>query len=165
MLRVCAAKWQLGLRHAMRIEPHDPASQELAAADPTELGAPPPAGYDPADYRWVPVRRAPAMTAGPRRSSAASSCSPTPASPGRRPARRRSLTPPQPSANQPALSSTPMVDEATFQHIKTYLLGQLSARTLLLNMAARRAQEPGYAYYMILLDGRMLGDGPGDLSD
>ena len=40
-------------------EPHDPASQELAAADPTELGAPPPAGYDPADYRWVPVRRRP----------------------------------------------------------------------------------------------------------
>ena len=40
-------------------EPRDPASQELAAADPTELGAPPPAGYDPAHYRWVPVRRRP----------------------------------------------------------------------------------------------------------
>lgn len=58
-----------------------------------------------------------------------------------------------------------MVDEAAFQHIKTYLLGQLSARTLLLNMAARRAQQPGYAYYMILLDGRTLGDGSGDLAD
>ncbi len=40
-------------------EPHDPASQALAATDPTEQGAPPPAGYDPADYRWVPVRRRP----------------------------------------------------------------------------------------------------------
>ena len=40
-------------------EPHAPASQELAAADATEQGAPPPAGYDPADYRWVPVRRRP----------------------------------------------------------------------------------------------------------
>ncbi|MEA3033076.1 MAG: hypothetical protein QOH86_1092 [Sphingomonadales bacterium] len=30
-----------------------------AAADPTEEGAPPPDGYDPADYRWVPVRRRP----------------------------------------------------------------------------------------------------------
>jgi hypothetical protein len=27
--------------------------------DPTEDGAPPPDGYDPADYRWVPVRRRP----------------------------------------------------------------------------------------------------------
>ena len=43
----------------LRPEPHDPASQELAAADATEQGAPPPAGYDPADYRWVPVRRRP----------------------------------------------------------------------------------------------------------
>jgi len=36
--------------------------QELAPAaapDPTEEGAPPPEGYDPADYRWVPVRRRP----------------------------------------------------------------------------------------------------------
>ncbi|WP_166041616.1 hypothetical protein [Sphingosinicella sp. YJ22] len=40
-------------------EPRAPASQELAAADPTEQGAPPPAGYDPAEYRWVPVRRRP----------------------------------------------------------------------------------------------------------
>lgn len=40
-------------------EPHAPASQELAATDPTEQGAPLPAGYDPADYRWVPVRRRP----------------------------------------------------------------------------------------------------------
>ena len=40
-------------------EPHPPASKELAATDGTELGAPPPAGYDPADYRWVPVRRRP----------------------------------------------------------------------------------------------------------
>jgi hypothetical protein len=31
----------------------------LAAPDPTEEGAPPPAGYDPTDYRWVPVRRRP----------------------------------------------------------------------------------------------------------
>ncbi|HEY0311833.1 MAG TPA: hypothetical protein VGC56_05000 [Allosphingosinicella sp.] len=28
-------------------------------ADPTEQGAPPAGGYDPADYRWVPVRRRP----------------------------------------------------------------------------------------------------------
>ena len=39
-------------------EPHTPASQALAA-DSTEQGAPPPAGYDPAEYRWVPVRRRP----------------------------------------------------------------------------------------------------------
>jgi hypothetical protein len=32
-----------------------------AAADPTEDGAPPPDGYDPADYRWVPVRRRPRL--------------------------------------------------------------------------------------------------------
>ena len=30
-----------------------------ALADPTETGAAPPNGYDPADYRWVPVRRRP----------------------------------------------------------------------------------------------------------
>jgi hypothetical protein len=30
-----------------------------AAPDPTEDGAPDPNGYDPADYRWVPVRRRP----------------------------------------------------------------------------------------------------------
>ncbi|MFN3726275.1 MAG: hypothetical protein ACK4SZ_08220 [Allosphingosinicella sp.] len=40
-------------------QPHAPASQELAATDATEQGAPPPAAYDPADYRWVPVRRRP----------------------------------------------------------------------------------------------------------
>jgi hypothetical protein len=33
--------------------------QQLAPADPTEIGAPPPDGYDPAEYRWVPVRRRP----------------------------------------------------------------------------------------------------------
>jgi hypothetical protein len=40
-----------------RPEPHNQGSQELAARDPE--GAPPPDGYDPADYRWVPVRRRP----------------------------------------------------------------------------------------------------------
>ncbi|MEA3048223.1 MAG: hypothetical protein QOG84_59 [Sphingomonadales bacterium] len=29
----------------------------LPAPDPAEEGAPPPDGYDPAEYRWVPVRR------------------------------------------------------------------------------------------------------------
>jgi hypothetical protein len=38
--------------------PPPPALAE-PAADPTEEGAPPPNGYDPADYRWVPVRRRP----------------------------------------------------------------------------------------------------------
>jgi hypothetical protein len=33
----------------------------LAATDSPEDGAPPPAGYDPADYRWVPVRRRPRL--------------------------------------------------------------------------------------------------------
>jgi hypothetical protein len=37
-------------------EPTEPHS--LATSDPTN-GAPPPNGYDPADYRWVPVRRVP----------------------------------------------------------------------------------------------------------
>jgi hypothetical protein len=36
-----------------------PPRHALAAHDPTEDGAPPPDGYDPADYRWVPVRRRP----------------------------------------------------------------------------------------------------------
>jgi hypothetical protein len=43
-------------------EPKEPASQALAPTDPTdptEIGAPPPGGYDPAEYRWVPVRRRP----------------------------------------------------------------------------------------------------------
>jgi hypothetical protein len=43
-------------------EPSPEQSQQLAPTDPTdptEEGAPPPAGYDPADYRWVPVRRRP----------------------------------------------------------------------------------------------------------
>jgi hypothetical protein len=48
-------------------EPCREPRQELASAapaapvptDPTEAGAPPPDGYDPADYRWVPVRRRP----------------------------------------------------------------------------------------------------------
>jgi hypothetical protein len=40
-------------------EPEPEPSQQLAPTDPTEEGAPPPAGYDPADYRWVPVRRRP----------------------------------------------------------------------------------------------------------
>ncbi|HEX8062944.1 MAG TPA: hypothetical protein VF535_06985 [Allosphingosinicella sp.] len=31
------------------------------AREPTEDGAPPPEGYDPADYRWVPVRRRPRL--------------------------------------------------------------------------------------------------------
>ncbi len=31
----------------------------LAAASAAEDGAPPANGYDPADYRWVPVRRRP----------------------------------------------------------------------------------------------------------
>ena len=40
--------------------PPPPALAALpAAADPTEDGAPPPDGYDPAEYRWVPVRRRP----------------------------------------------------------------------------------------------------------
>jgi hypothetical protein len=37
-------------------EPTEPHS--LATSDDTN-GAPPPNGYDPADYRWVPVRRVP----------------------------------------------------------------------------------------------------------
>jgi len=32
-----------------------------ALATATEDGAPPPAGYDPAEYRWVPVRRRPRL--------------------------------------------------------------------------------------------------------
>ena len=46
-------------------EPCREPRQELAPAapapapDPTEDGAQPPDGYDPADYRWVPVRRRP----------------------------------------------------------------------------------------------------------
>ena len=40
-------------------DPRSEPGQDLAPADPTELGAPPPDGYDPADYRWVPVRRRP----------------------------------------------------------------------------------------------------------
>ena len=32
-----------------------------AAADSSEEGAPPAGGYDPADYRWVPVRRRPRL--------------------------------------------------------------------------------------------------------
>lgn len=40
-----------------RPQPHDQASQELAAAD--EDGLLPPETYDLADYRWVPVRRRP----------------------------------------------------------------------------------------------------------
>ena len=39
--------------------PDSPPGQALAATDPTEQGALPPDGYDPADYRWVPVRRRP----------------------------------------------------------------------------------------------------------
>ena len=40
-------------------QPHQAPGQQLAPADPTETGAPPANGYDPADYRWVPVRRRP----------------------------------------------------------------------------------------------------------
>lgn len=42
-------------------EPIHRQSQELAPRDPTEDGAPPPEGYAPADYRWVPVRRRPRL--------------------------------------------------------------------------------------------------------
>jgi len=38
-----------------------PQSALPAPADPTEDGAPPLEGYDPADYRWVPVRRRPRL--------------------------------------------------------------------------------------------------------
>jgi hypothetical protein len=38
---------------SIEAEPHP--SRPLATTDPD--GAPPPNGYDPADYRWVPVRR------------------------------------------------------------------------------------------------------------
>jgi hypothetical protein len=41
--------------------PPQPPSNALAAPDPTEVGAPPPDGYDPAEYRWVPVRRRPRL--------------------------------------------------------------------------------------------------------
>jgi hypothetical protein len=40
-------------------DPRREPGQGLAPADPTETGAAPPNGYDPADYRWVPVRRRP----------------------------------------------------------------------------------------------------------
>lgn len=40
-------------------DPRRESGKDLAPADPTEMGALPPAGYDPADYRWVPVRRRP----------------------------------------------------------------------------------------------------------
>ena len=41
-------------------DPRRESGQELAAAaDFTEEDAPPPETYDPADYRWVPVRRRP----------------------------------------------------------------------------------------------------------
>jgi hypothetical protein len=42
-------------------DPRRESGQDLAPAapDPTEEGATPPNGYDPADYRWVPVRRRP----------------------------------------------------------------------------------------------------------
>ena len=39
--------------------PSPPPPPPPALADPTEAGAPPAGGYDPADYRWVPVRRRP----------------------------------------------------------------------------------------------------------
>jgi hypothetical protein len=43
-------------------DPRSEPGQELAATHPatdSSDGAPPPEGYDPADYRWVPVRRRP----------------------------------------------------------------------------------------------------------
>jgi hypothetical protein len=43
-------------------DPRSEPGKELAAADPatdSTESAPPPGGYDPADYRWVPVRRRP----------------------------------------------------------------------------------------------------------
>jgi len=43
-------------------DPRRESGQDLAAtapSDPTEDGAPPSDGYDPAEYRWVPVRRRP----------------------------------------------------------------------------------------------------------
>ena len=42
-----------------RREPIAHPSQQLAPADDNEDGAPPPEVYDPANYRWVPVRRRP----------------------------------------------------------------------------------------------------------
>ncbi|HEY0043223.1 MAG TPA: hypothetical protein VGB62_01625 [Allosphingosinicella sp.] len=47
--------------HAAPHAPPWPEPRALAAADPAEDGAPPPDGYDPADYRWVPVRRRPRL--------------------------------------------------------------------------------------------------------
>ncbi|MEA3034979.1 MAG: hypothetical protein QOH04_738 [Sphingomonadales bacterium] len=43
------------------ISPPPPAAAAALDPDPTEQGAPPPGGYDPADYRWVPVRRRPRL--------------------------------------------------------------------------------------------------------
>lgn len=40
-------------------DPCRESGKDLAPADPTEIGALPPNGYDPAEYRWVPVRRRP----------------------------------------------------------------------------------------------------------
>jgi hypothetical protein len=41
-------------------DPRREPGQDLATDSP-EDGAPPPGGYDPADYRWVPVRRRPRL--------------------------------------------------------------------------------------------------------